>query len=524
MTTAPTLRSRRIALALILLLALLLRLKGIHQPLLDHPAWRQGDEAAIARNFALVDPNPLHPQADYNGPGPNYVELELQITPWLASLGYQLFGVHEIFGRLIAIAASLGTVVALYGFGSYLFLSPLAGLGAALLFAIAPGAIYYGRTFQPEALMGLFLTCAIFAGTRLFLDEEERSWRRVPLATLSLLAAILAKPVAVVALLPLFAVSLGRFGLLRTLARPQTWALFLGALVPFALYDRYEVSIAEWPWASGITKTHVIPSLFGAFTSPSAFLAKGAAAIGCLGMLAHTVLGPVIFTLLILAFLSPLRGRAPIMLVAWLAADLLYAYGVVTVERVDYYLYPFLPLAALAGGAYLASAFNIELWIEGTAWSRRVTATALLLALAVTILESRKEIAEYYQYDPGLLRQAQLLDRVLPPEALVVQGHLDPSLLYYIHRRGWEEDPHNWTPFDEQSAIHKGARFFINVEQNRLERNVELAAWLKRFPLLELPPHTWPVYITDPDEELPGAEKAWRRFRKLEKSGKLPAR
>jgi hypothetical protein len=517
-----TLRTQRIALALILLLGLLLRLKGIHQPLLDHPAWRQGDEAAIARNFALVDPNPFHPQADYNGPGPNYVELELQITPWLASLGYQIFGVHEIFGRLISIAASLGTVGVLYGLGRYLFLSPLAGLGAALLYAVAPGAIYYGRTFQPEAMMAFFLTCAIFAGARLFLDEEDRSWRRVPTATLSLLAAILAKPVAAVALVPLFAMSVGRFGLWRTLARPQNWALFLGALLPFALYDRYEASIAEWRWASGITQLHVIPSLLGAFLSPSAFLAKASAFIGSLSMLAHTVLGPVIFTLLILAFLSPLRGRAPVMLVAWLAADLLYAYGVVTVERVDYYLYPFIPLAALAGGAYLASAFDLALWNEGTPWSRRVTATALLLALTVTILESREEIAGYYQYEPGLLRQAQLLDRVLPPDALVVQGHLDPSLLYYIHRRGWEEDPLQWTPFDEQSAIHKGARFFINVESNRLERNVELAAWLKRFPLLELPAHAWPVSITDPDVELPGAEKAWRRFRRLEKLRKLP--
>jgi hypothetical protein len=518
-----SLRSQRIALALILILGLFLRLKGIHNPLLDHPGWRQGDEAAIARNFAMADLNPLHPQADYNGPGPNYVELELQIVPWIAALGYKLFGVHEIFGRLISIAASLGTVGVLYAFGRYIFLSPLAGLGASLLYAIAPGAMYYGRTFQPDTTMAFFLTCALFAGTRMLLDENEHSWRRVPLATVLLLAALLAKSVAIVAVVPLFAVSCARFGLVRTLIRWQTWVLLLGAILPFIAYDYYEQSIAEWKWASGITKLHVIPSLIAAFTSPHAFIEKLSAFIACFTMLSHTMLGPVIFTLLILAFLSPLRGRAPVMLVAWLAADLAYAYAVVTVERVDYYLYPFVPLAALAGGAYLASAFNLASWREGSVWNRRISVCTLLIALTTTVLEGRSEIAAYYEYNPGILHQAQILDRVLPPDAIIVQGHLDPSLLYYIHRRGWEEDPYLWTPFDEQSAIHKGARYFVAAEPTRLEHNVELSAWLKRFPLLELPPHSWPVYVTDPDEQLPNAEQEWKKFRLREKQGgKIP--
>ena len=63
----------------------LLRLKGIHSPIFDHPGWRQGDTAAIARNFAQLQYNIFLPQVDYNGPPPNYVELELQIVPFLAA-------------------------------------------------------------------------------------------------------------------------------------------------------------------------------------------------------------------------------------------------------------------------------------------------------------------------------------------------------------------------------------------------------------------------------------------------------
>ena len=90
--------------------------------------------------------------------------------------------------------------------------------------------------------------------------------------------------------------------------------------------------------------------------------------------------------------------------------------------------------------------------------------------------------APYYAYNKSVYRAAVALDATLAPNALVVMGHYDPSVLYYIGRKGWEEDPYLWTPFDEESAIRKGARYFIAIEPRRLQRNVELYAWLQRFP------------------------------------------
>ena len=93
-----------LGLGAILLLGLALRLKGIHNPLLDHPGWRQGDTASIARNFFRLQYNIMFPQTTYNGPPPNYVELELQIVPFLAASLYKIFGLHPVFGRLITMA------------------------------------------------------------------------------------------------------------------------------------------------------------------------------------------------------------------------------------------------------------------------------------------------------------------------------------------------------------------------------------------------------------------------------------
>jgi hypothetical protein len=80
------------------------------------------------------------------------------------------------------------------------------------------------------------------------------------------------------------------------------------------------------------------------------------------------------------------------------------------------------------------------------------------------------------------------------------------------------EDPIVWTPFDEQSAIRKGARYFIAIEDRRLRHNVELCAWLQRFPVLD-PAARWPVYHTDPALVAPSAERDWQAFRRAEKTG-----
>ena len=69
--------------------------------------------------------------------------------------------------------------------------------------------------------------------------------------------------------------------------------------------------------------------------------------------------------------------------------------------------------------------------------------------------------------------------------------------------------------------LRKGARAFVAIERRRLARNVELSAWLERFPVAN-PEARWPVYLTDPAKTLPGAEARWRAFRTREKNGTLP--
>jgi 4-amino-4-deoxy-L-arabinose transferase-like glycosyltransferase len=513
-------RSWWVWLSAILVVGLALRLVGLHDPLMDHPAWRQGDTAAIARNFAQLNFNIFYPQTDYDGPPPNYVQLELQIVPYLAAIGYKLFGVHEVFGRLISIGFSLGTVAVLGFFGRWLFDSALAGLLTALLYAIFPGSVYYGRTFMPDTAMAFFLTAAVFASVRTLLAAPPGgvAWREMGCAVM-LAVAFLAKPVAVVAVLPLLAVDYLRPPRERRAAwlRSRGLQMIVPALVSVWIYLAYVGAHAEWHWASGITERHVLPALARAFASPRAMAIKLETLLTTVtGMLSTTMLGPVGFGLALLGFLVPPRSRSKALLYGWLIAIALYAFVVVTVERVDYYLYPALPLAALAGAG-----FGVRLW---AAWaprgrSKTLAAVCAALALIVVVGDNMAQVAPYYYYKRGVYLEARHLSRLLQPGTLVVMGHYDPSILYYMQHKGWEEDPYLWTPLDEQSAIRKGARYYIDVEHNRFRRNAELYAWMQRFPLVP-GSGMWPVYETDYAKVLPGAEQRWREFRARERTGK----
>jgi hypothetical protein len=507
----------------ILLLAIALRLKGIHDPLLDHPGWRQGDTASIAKNFATLQYNPLYPQTNYNGPPPNYVELELQIVPFIAATVYKLAGVHEVIGRLVTMAFSLGTVAVLAFFGRWLFAGELAGLLAALLYAIMPGSIYYGRTFTPDATMVFFLTAALYAISRMLVDEERWSARTIAMCTALLALAFLAKPVSLCALVPVIALIAERASSGRTFRWSAIAALIV---IPLALlfgYDRAVASHAEWHWASGITRLHVIPALHASLTSGAALHLKLTQFRTVLGMLVQLMIGPAIAAIAILGFFfMPATVRSRTLLWGWLAGGLAYTYAVVTVERVDYYMFLLLPLAALTGAAFLdrlAGAVNRSALDRSLKYG---AAAIALLALGGVVFQNRHIIAPYYRYNKAVYRNAVTLDRTLAPGALIVMGHYDPSVLYYIGRYGWEEDPYLWTPFDEQSAIRKGARYFINIEKNRFAKNVELCAWMQRFPIIN-PKAQWPVYVTDPGRIKPGAQAQWRAFRNAEKAGSARA-
>ena len=108
------------------------------------------------------------------------------------------------------------------------------------------------------------------------------------------------------------------------------------------MYDQRVAAQAEWHWASGITQLHVLPALREAFTSLHGFAdeTRGSSATSS-ACFARTMLGTLAFLLAVAGFVALpwLGARSPALLWGWLAGGIAYVYVVVTVERVDYYMY-----------------------------------------------------------------------------------------------------------------------------------------------------------------------------------------
>lgn len=88
-----------------------LRLIGISNPPLDYSSWRQVDTDSIARNFVEYRFNILYPQLNYDGPMPNYVQLEFQVTTFIIALLYRAFGFKPVFGRTVPVVFFYGIVL-----------------------------------------------------------------------------------------------------------------------------------------------------------------------------------------------------------------------------------------------------------------------------------------------------------------------------------------------------------------------------------------------------------------------------
>src|SRR5512140_2161364 len=94
-----TLQQREMILLLLCLgMGVSLRLIEITRPFVGDWSWRQTDVAMIAENFYRNGFNIFYPQINWAGNSPGYVGTEFPLVPFLASLLYPLFGVHEWIG------------------------------------------------------------------------------------------------------------------------------------------------------------------------------------------------------------------------------------------------------------------------------------------------------------------------------------------------------------------------------------------------------------------------------------------
>jgi 4-amino-4-deoxy-L-arabinose transferase-like glycosyltransferase len=185
----------------------------------------------IARNFWRGDMNIFFPQIDWRRDGPGYVESELPVYSWAMALGYHVFGYHEQIGRVLALAVSLATLWAFYGFVKRL-LSPFEASLAALLLWFNPIMMNLSTNIQPDSLMLLLMILSI---------REFHKWLGQGRRTSFILTALFGS-LAIMVKLPALCIGLifafmcyERFGL-RMFRFASVWVLPVVMLLPPLLW------------------------------------------------------------------------------------------------------------------------------------------------------------------------------------------------------------------------------------------------------------------------------------------------
>ncbi len=443
------------ALAAALALAFALRTYHLGVPLVDTSDWRQTDTAAVAYFYTHLGIRLLHPQLWHDGPGPDYTQLELQLTPALTALLAHLVGWHTWLLHIVPDALFTLSALPLWALVRR-HLGPGAAAWSTLIYALLPIGIFFGRAFQPEAMMLLTGLCALWAVDRFAVRQTAG---RFAAACGLLCLAVLAK-------LPNLMLLPGAAALVyqdvlwqwRTMLSRRwlvvTFPLLAAPVAAGAAYTLIQRQLAPHG-------THYVDFILTSLTDPyiaghrhfTVFLMRDVLALA----ITPTGLLLLLFGCALLGIRHPGRVRW-----FWVWAVAIGLYGVVVLRaiRFQYYLMPVLPWLAIPMGVAL-DALARQLPMQLPRRLRAAPALAAVLLTLATLSGGLYGIRGYWPPAWPVYRLGRALNRVLPAHTtIILSGTYNPTVLFYARRHAYRVNP--LTPPLLRADIAGGARYLVD--------------------------------------------------------------
>ena len=500
-------------------IGLALRCQYIQLPIAEAHSWRQITNADIARNFAEISGNILYPQVSWGGPRDAFVSMEFPLLQWLAGMLFRVFDNHELICRVLAIAFSMATVIALYGLGSELFAKP-AARAAAFLLAVSPSFVFFGRTFISDTPMVFFSVAGIWG---LVSYASTRSRAMAIWGIVSTTLACLVKIPAVLILAPIFWLAwtdtsqappgqarwhIGRH--IRAVLQPVWIAAMAIPIVATALWYWHGDNLFH---QTGLGQAIFHPS--GGY-SPEVAMAMGPIMGVSHWSTLHQVTDPEFYSTLLertyylhltpagfaLALLGLAIGwvrRQALVVLVWLAAVLLFILASAEGNRYhEFHQLPMLPPAALLFGLAAGPAFD-GAWLRKYTGSRLVPVASAACVVFVGLIGFSYSNVVYNFFRPDRLdlrpiAAGRAIEQFVPVNDTIVvveyaqYGANSPILLYRSHRRGWSFDLSSISPHVVQRLQRQfGAAYFATTIWSDLERQQPvLAEYLKALPRIDI--------------------------------------
>jgi hypothetical protein len=446
----------------ILVLGTWLRLKGVTNPLLDDQAWRQADTASMALNMLghLGNvPDVLFPLLNYDGVGPQKVELEFPFLPYILALTWRIFGWADFWGRIWAIVFSFFTLYGVFQFGR-LWISERVGLWASALYALLPLTTYYGRVIMPEPIAQAFSIWALYA---ILLWRKSPSLRNFFSAALLMAAAILAK-LPQLMIFPA-ALAIGFWPLRGRLLKMLQYCL-LALFLPMLYYTWVHIGAgAESQFVSGILSNQVVEGSNTFMKELKMNLRQG------IGLPVVFIAGAGFIRLLwdglnpkYDSFHSQQKNKGVLLGVGlWFIISWIYLGAICLRIPLDYYLVPVALPFVLCTAFALDSLDDIPGFVIG------------LLVVSLLLLNQVLVYAPKYSWDERYLSQAIWIREHVDKEQSLVLSDTPPMTFYYSQRYGFRlknpDDQKAWeelkvTPGEYLVALpgSRGKDFWQKVE------------------------------------------------------------
>jgi len=447
-------RIEYLILFLILVIAFVLRLYKINNPIGDWHAWRQVDTASVTKIYLDQGVDVFRPRyydissiqtGTFNPEGYRFVEFPVfnVVHAWFYhSLPVSL----AVAGRLVSITSALVSMVALYLLGKRL-MSQWVGLASAFFYGVMPYNIFFTRVVLPEPMAVAFSLWGLLLFVY-YVDSDKLGWLLCSSVFFAL--AILVKPFALFYGVPAMYLVKEKYGWRGILKNYWLLVALDVVLVPFFLWRAwmnrppYLFGIPHLAWAFNGDGIRFRPSfwmwIFGE--------RLGGLMLGFWGLVPFGV------------GLSTKKDRGDRgVLASFLFGMFLYVSIVATANvRHDYYQTFVVPAVALTlgyGGVAMWKGFGgVEKW---TTRGLVIFSTGMMLLIGLY-----KIMPNYAINHPEMVLAGERVDELTPKDALVIApNNGDTMLLYQTGRFGW--------PVVDESIegmIEKGADYYVSVNFN----------------------------------------------------------
>jgi 4-amino-4-deoxy-L-arabinose transferase-like glycosyltransferase len=410
----------------------------ISQPFVDTWSYKQGTIAMIAENFYRNGFNIFYPQINWAGSAAGYIGTEFPLVPFIASLLYIPFGVHEWIGRLLSV---ISFAVSLPFF--YLLVRKISNQRsaafAAAIYTTVPLSIFASRSFMSDMTSLNFAIIALYLFSE-WLDQKN-DFALFLGASLATGLAILVKAPAIIIGLPLLYMAWEEHGM-HFVFRPKLWVFAAFSLAfPAAWYfHAYLVSMSNPPYHFTGGDGLKIEDLRWYLSVVREIVTESLTPIAAAGMLVGVFLP------------SPAKyGR---IFHWWLGAICLFVVIAGYGNRHPWYQLPLVPVAAAFTGIAFDFALRRLKAITESKTTELLAAATLFVALIFVSYAYAKPL--YAPWAMPSWKAGHEINRITPPAALVVFSvDGDSSAIYYSKRKGWHAlDDSNWgPPLDSELAI-----------------------------------------------------------------------